>query len=60
MPKRLKQLSYADYDDDLDISSDEEVTVAPGPRKPQNVTVCSFRMGELRKARQQTPDRGCD
>ena len=50
MPKRLKQLSYADYDDDLDISSDEEVTVAPGPRKPQNVTVCSFRMGELRKA----------
>jgi hypothetical protein len=51
MPKRLKQRSYADYDDDLDISSDEEETIAPrGPRKPQNVTVCSFRMAELRKA----------
>ena len=50
MPKRLKQLSYADYDDDLDISSDEDEPIAPGPRKPQNVTVCSFRMGELRKA----------
>jgi hypothetical protein len=50
MPKRLKQRSYAEYDDDLDISSDEEVPANPGPRRSQNVTVCAFRMGELRKA----------
>eukprot|EP01043_Picozoa_sp_COSAG02_P116214 COSAG02_NODE_52624_length_306_cov_1.492754_1_plen_32_part_10 len=32
MPKRLKQRSYAEYDDDSDISSDEEVPANPGPR----------------------------
>jgi hypothetical protein len=51
-PKRLKQTSYAEYDDDLDemmvdIDDGQPVERARGA---QNISVCSYRMGELRKA----------